>query len=135
MGISKIHQREQQMVQQLNSIGWKVTWSGGGYSHYDAKGLTQLGNPCVIEMKFRNKYYETKMLETYKYDKLMEISDDVLKIYLVNDPNGTYLFFLEYILLPKPVERYCPNTTLWSKGSKNKEVYLLNEDLAGTINF
>lgn len=123
------------MVASLNSIGWNLTWSGGGYNHYDAEGLTQLGNPCVIEMKFRNKHYETKMLEVYKYEKLMAIDEDILKIYLVSDPKTTCLFFLEYILLPEPEEKYCPQTTMWANNKTNKEVYLLHEDLAGIINF
>ena len=36
-------------------------------------------------MKFRKKHYDTKMLEKDKYDALMALDKDVIKIYLVND--------------------------------------------------
>ena len=134
MGISKIHLKEQAVVLTLNSIGWNMTWSGGGFDHYDAEGFTQTGNPCIIEMKFRNKYYETKMLEVYKYNKLMEMNEDIIKIYLVSDPKGIFLFHLDFIEIPEIEEKYCPSTTLWAGGSKNKEVYLLDENQAILIN-
>ena len=53
----------------LNLDGWDLEHCGDGYSRYDAKGKTPKGNvDCVIEMKFRKKYYEDKMLEKEKYD-------------------------------------------------------------------
>jgi hypothetical protein len=85
-------------------------------------------------MKFRQKYYSDKMLEKYKYDKLMELPDNVVKLYFVNDPKGNYLYWLNTIKLPKPKDLYCPDTTLWTKKKLMKPVYLLEENQATLIN-
>jgi hypothetical protein len=70
--IERLHQLEKSYVLLLNAFdGWDLEWCGGGYDHYDAKGKTPKGAECVIEFKFRNKYYQTKMLEVFKYEKLM----------------------------------------------------------------
>ena len=58
MEISTIQKLEKTLVNFLNLDGWDLKWTGKGYQHYDAKGLTRKGLPCVIEMKFRNKYYK-----------------------------------------------------------------------------
>ena len=57
MVLNKIHQLEKAMVVLLNFDGWNLQWSGEGSERYDAKGKTPKGFDCVIEMKFRNKYY------------------------------------------------------------------------------
>ena len=85
-------------------------------------------------MKFRTKYYEDKMLEKYKYDKLMEMDDDIIKLYFVNDPKGNFLYWLNKIKLPEPVKMYCPDTTMWTKKRILKPVYLLKENQASKIN-
>lgn len=133
MTLEEVHKWEKAVVMLLNFDEWNLTWSGGSYEHYDAEGFTPKGNKCVIEMKFRTKYYKTKMIEKYKYDKLMEMSDDVVKLYFVNDPKANYLFWLDSITLPTIEELYCPDTTLWTKKRKNKEVYLLEESQATLI--
>ena len=33
-------------------------------------------------MKFRNKYYKSKPIEKYKFDELMKLDDDIVKIYI-----------------------------------------------------
>ena len=71
--IDKIKDWEQATVNLLNLDGWQLEVSKD-YDHYDAIGLTPKGLKCVIEMKFRNDYYEDKMLEKKKYDKLMQKS-------------------------------------------------------------
>ena len=113
--------------------GWQLRWAGGGYDHYDAIGLTPKGHECVLEMKFRNKYYKEKLLEKYKYDALMGMSDDLVKLYLVSDTKGTYLYWLNYLELPEVKELYCPDTTLWTKKKVLKKVYLLTEDMASIV--
>lgn len=85
-------------------------------------------------MKFRNKYYETKMLEKDKYDALMEIDAEVIKIYFVADTKGNYLYWLNNLKMPKIVKKYCPDTTMWTKKRLLKEVYLLTENMASIIN-
>jgi len=134
MGISKVHQWEQAVVLLLNSEGWDLKWSGEGFSRYDAVGKTPKGFDCVIEMKFRNKHYETKMLEKDKYDALMRLDKDIIKIFYVFDPKGNFLYYLNTLKLPKPVKKYCPDTTMWTKKKVLKEVYLLEENGAVVIN-
>ena len=101
---------------------------------WDAQGLTPKGHKCVIEMKFRDTYYETKMLEQYKYKKLMKLDDDIVKLYFVNDPKGNYLFWLNDLEDLEIQEMYCPSTTMWDNKKRNKKVYLLREDQASIVN-
>jgi hypothetical protein len=134
MVITEIQKWEQAVVALLNLDNWKLEWTGKDYEHYDAKGKTPKGFDCVIEMKFRDTYYETKMLEVYKHQKLMELPREVVKLYFVNDPKGNYMFWLNNITMPSAVDKYCPDTTMWTKKRVIKPVYLLEENLASIIN-
>jgi hypothetical protein len=134
MTLAEVHKWEQAVIRLLNFDGWELQWCGGGFDHYDAVGATPKGNECLIEMKFRTTYYETKMLEKYKYDQIMNMPYDMVKLYFVNDPKSNYLFWLNEITMPEVTELYCPDTTLWTKKKKNKEVYLLEESQATIIN-
>lgn len=134
MGINEVHKWEQTVVNILNLDNWDLEWCGGEFEHYDAKGLTRKKNKCVIEMKFRHTYYETKMLEKFKYEKLMQLDEDVHKLYLVFDPKGMYIFWLNKLQLPKIDKMNCPDTTLWTKQKTEKLVYLLEESQASYIN-
>jgi hypothetical protein len=134
MGIKNINKWEQAVVLLLNFDGWDLEWTGEGYAHYDAKGKTPKGFDCVIEMKFRNKHYETKMLEKYKHDALMALNEDIIKIYYVFDPKGNYLYWLNALQMPPAVKKYCPDTTIWTKKRMLKDVYLLKETDASRIN-
>ena len=134
MDIERIHKFEQTVVTFMNEFqDWQLEWSGGGFEHYDAKGLTPKGHECVIEMKFRNKYYSDKLLEKDKYDALMKMDEEIVKLYLVADPKATYLFWLNYLEMPVVKELYCPDTTLWTKKKVLKKVYLLNESMASIV--
>lgn len=130
--INKIHKLEQAIVLLLNLDGWQLKWTGEGSESWDAEGLTPKGKECVIEMKFRNKHYDTKMLEKAKYDKL--IATGKVALYFVNDPKANYLFWLNDIEMPEPVNKYCPDTTMWTKKRVLKPVYLLEESKAIIIN-
>ena len=134
MEINKIHKLEKSLVSFLNLDGWNLKWTGEGSAHYDACGFTRKGVSCVIEMKFRNKYYEEKMLEKYKYDALMSLDKNIVKLYFVNDPKGNFLYWLNTLDLPQPKDMYCPDTTLWTKKRILKPVYLLKETQATKIN-
>ena len=134
MDIERIHKFEQTVVTFMNEFqDWQLEWSGGGFEHYDAKGLTPKGHECVIEMKFRNKYYSDKLLEKDKYDALMKMDAEIVKLYLVADTKATYLFWLNYLEMPVVKELYCPDTTLWTKKKVLKKVYLLDESMASIV--
>ena len=134
MDLNSVHEWEQTVVKMLNFDGWDLEWVGGDFTSYDAKGKTKKGKECVIEIKFRNKYYKTKLLEKYKYNRLMQVKGDVHKLYLVFDPKGMYIFWLNKIDLPTSEQLSCPDTSLWTKEKKDKEVYLLEESQASYIN-
>jgi hypothetical protein len=129
--MNKQHKLEQAIVKILNLDGWKLKWTGEGSESWDAEGLTPKGKECVIEMKFRNKYYPTKMLEKFKYDKLMNTGK--VAFYFVNDPKANYMFWLNDIQMPKPVDKYCPETTMWQNNKIVKPCYLLEESQAAMI--
>ena len=134
MGIKKVNEWEKAVVVLLNLDGWDLEWCGQGFSRYDAKGKTPKGKECVIEMKFRNKYYADKMLEKDKYDALMKLDEDIIKLFFVNDPKGNFMYWLNTLEMPNTVKKYCPDTTLWTNKRLLKEVYLLQEDQASIIN-
>jgi hypothetical protein len=85
-------------------------------------------------MKFRNKYYEEKMLEKYKYDALMLLDKKIIKLYFVNDPKGNFMYWLNTLQMPETIKKYCPDTTIWTKKRLLKDVYLLKENQASRIN-
>mgnify|MGYP003634234901 FL=1 len=138
MGIKKINQWEKAVVMLLNFDGWELKWTGEGSSRFDAEGFTPEKNGkrfrCVIEMKFRNKYYEEKMLELDKYSALMNLDDDIIKLYFVNDPKGNFMYWLNTLKMPDTIKKYCPDTTMWTKKRILKDVYLLKENDAVRIN-
>jgi hypothetical protein len=70
--MNKQHKLEQAIVKILNLDGWKLKWTGEGSESWDAEGLTPKGKECVIEMKFRNKYYPTKMLRKVQIRQVNE---------------------------------------------------------------
>tara|TARA_Y100000592_G_scaffold41131_1_gene65160 strand:- start:2661 stop:3077 length:417 start_codon:yes stop_codon:yes gene_type:complete len=128
--INKVHSLEQATVLILNTFdGWELEWTGQGYSSCDAMGKTPKGLTCAMEMKFRNKYYETKMLEKKKYDLLMSI-DVQVHLYWVGDIRGNYMYWLDDIEMPEPTMITCASTTLWQSDMKTKPVYMLSEDMA-----
>tara|TARA_R110000787_G_scaffold272347_1_gene379727 strand:- start:70 stop:510 length:441 start_codon:yes stop_codon:yes gene_type:complete len=138
MKISKIHQLEKSVIMLLNIDGWDLTHTGEGSTKWDAEGFTPEKNGkrlrCVIEMKFRNKYYEEKMLEKDKYDSLMALDKDIIKLYFVNDTKGNFMYWLNTLAMPKTIKKYCPDTTIWTKKKLLKNVYLLKENDAVIIN-
>ena len=131
MNLSKIHKFEQAVVSLLNNEGWQLEWCGGGFEHFDAIGVTPKNKEVIIEIKLRKKYYKKKMIEKYKYDKLLDEDADAL--YFVADPKGHYIFWLNDLAKQETVELYCPDTTLWTKKRNNKECYLLDEKDAHKI--
>ncbi len=123
--INYIKELERDKVICLNLKGWNLKPSKYDDDVYDAYGRTPAGSICYIEMKFRNDYYETKLLEKKKYDSLMKLVGR--KFYYVNDKIGEYLFALDRITMPPVEQRYCPETTFWGNKKVIKDVYLLEE--------
>jgi hypothetical protein len=120
---------EQKIVTAMNSIGWNLTLSENEYEHYDAYGKTPKGFDCVIELKRRHKYYADKVMEVYKYEKLMEM--ECLKFYYVFDTRGNYLFLLDKLELPSSLLIQSGETTVFDKKNIiDKRVYFLSESKA-----
>ena len=130
----KTNQFEKAVILILNLDGWELEWTGNKNIPYDAIGKTPKLKSCVIEFKFRNDYYEEKMLEKDKYDALMALDKSLVKIYFVFDPKGNFMYWLDTLQMPKPVKKYCPDTTMWTKKRLLKDVYLLTENQAVRIN-
>lgn len=127
------HKWEQGIIQVLNLDGWDLEWTGEEFEHYDARGKTPKGLDCVIEFKLRHSYYPTKILEQYKYNKLMQMN--CLKFYYVFDLRGNYLYYLDTLELPKLNIVNCKATTDFeNKELINKNVYFLSESQAAVIN-
>lgn len=127
------HKWEQGIIKVLNLDGWNLEWTGEEFEHYDARGKTPKGLDCVIEFKLRQSYYSTKILEQYKYNKLMQM--DCLKFYYVFDLRGNYLYYLDTLELPKVNIVNCKATTDFeNKEYVNKNVYFLSESQASIIN-
>ena len=127
--IEKIHKLEKSVVLLLNSFdGWDLKHTGEGMARWDAEGVTPKGKECVMEMKFRKTHYTDKMLEKDKYDAL--IATGKVALYFVSDPKGTYYFWLNDLEMPELVEKYCPDTTMWTKKKVLKPVYLIPESKA-----
>ncbi len=134
--ISEIHKKEIAIINFLNEIfGWELSHTGMDYEYYDAIGYTKKRNGCIMEMKFRTKHYEDMMLEKKKYERLMQSSflKYEHKFYLVQDPTGIYIFWLNEIDINvlSTEDMSCPPTTYFTESPKiNKEVYLLPKQWA-----
>lgn len=134
MNLETIHNFEKALVAALNLDGWRLVHTGETDLPYDAQGITPKGYKCVIEMKFRDKYYDTKILEVSKYNNLMKLDSDIQKFYFVNDPKGNYMYWLNKLEDLFIEELFCPKTTMWNTNKQNKSVYLLTEEQAIIIN-
>ena len=128
------HKWEITIIEILNSDGWELKWCGKNTEHYDAIGKTPKGFNCVMELKLRHKYYPTKVLEVYKYEKLMEIKE-YLKFYYVFDLKGNYLYFLDNLVLPEKTIINCKTTEKFDNEEFiDKSVYMISENQASIIN-
>ena len=126
------HKWEQGIIHLLNLDGWDLTWTGEEFEHYDAKGKTPKGFDCVIEFKLRHAYYQTKILEKFKYDKLM--AENCMKFYYVFDCRGNYLYYLDTLVLPEPTIISSKQTEKFdNKNVIDKKVYMISESQASII--
>ncbi len=135
MELKTLYKFEKAVILILNNFdGWQLEHTGSSRKCYDAIGLTPKGRKCIMEMKFRNKYYKDKMLEADKFNCMMNEDKDVVKIYFVSDPKGTYMYWLDGIEKKfETIKKFCPKSSNWAQGRLKKEVYLLPEDIASYI--
>jgi len=126
------HKWEQGIIQLMNLDGWELEWTGGAMEHYDAKGKTPKGFDCVIEFKLRHAYYQTKILEKFKYDKLMAMP--CMKFYYVFDSGGNYLYHLDTLKVPELIDVNCKTTEKFNRTELiDKKCYMLSESQASII--
>ena len=131
--LDKTHIWEQGIVQLLNLDGWELEWCGGSFEHYDAIGKTPKGFDCIIEFKLRSAYYPTKVLEVYKFEKLMS-ENKAHKFYYVFDAKGNYLYHLNTLKLPEKINMIAKATTERANQTfVNKPVYMLSESQASIL--
>lgn len=124
---------EKAIINILNLDGWNLKWTGDSFEHYDAIGKTPKGFDCIMEIKTRNSYYTDKIIEKYKYDKLMAFNG--MKFYFVADSNGNYLYYLNTLILPELKEIQVGATTNFENNNKVlKQVYYLSESQASILN-
>jgi hypothetical protein len=134
-GIRSTNKFEKAFIWFYNAFDdWNLQWVGDQNLPYDAIGKTPKGDEVVIEMKFRKTYYETKLLEKKRFDNLMKLPKDVIKIYFVSDPKGSYWFWLNKLQELNIFNKRYPETTHWSGSKIKKDVYLLEENQASLIN-
>jgi hypothetical protein len=127
------HKWERGIIYLLNLDGWDLEWTGEEFEHFDARGKTPKGFDCVIEFKLRHAYYPTKVLEKFKYDKLM--AESCMKFYYVFDSRGNYLYYLDTLVLPAPVTINCKvNEKFGNSELIDKPCYMLSESQASIIN-
>lgn len=120
---------EENVINAMYNVGWDLNLSENEYEHYDAYGKTPKGFDCVIELKRRHKYYPDKVMEVYKYERLMEMK--CLKFYYVFDPRGNYLFLLDKLELPCSLLIKTSETIIFNKKNiVDKRVYFLSESKA-----
>ena len=112
---------------------WELEWVGDKNLPYDAIGKTPKGISCVIEMKFRKTYYKSKLLEKKRFENLMSLPKDVVKIYFVSDPKGSYWFWLNKLQELDSQNLRFPETTHWSGTKVKKDVFLLEEEQASLV--
>ena len=60
----------------------------------------------------------------------MQLPADVVKIYFVSDPKGSYWFWLDKLAEMQIFDKFCPQTSYWNGKKIKKDCYLLKEDQA-----
>ena len=98
------------------------------YSDYDCET-----DNAIIELKIRDTYYPTKMIELDKLVRCLEIAKTKNKnfVYVVQDPKGVYYLDItknSSNILNSPASKIpCPKTTEFSNNNKiDKLVYNIN---------
>ena len=96
MTFESMKQLEQELIFLLNLDGWQLKPSEEKFCHYDAYGTDLNGNGCIMEFKFRQEYFKTKILACQKYNNLTRHKvDDIY--YAVIDPKGCHIYNAKHI--------------------------------------
>lgn len=127
---------EEGVVSLINKrFNTRLVLSENEFSTYDAEDENY-----IAEIKIRNKYYDTKMIEALKLFSNYQISQnrDKIFIYIVKDPKAIYVFNISKIIgtlvRGKITPLKCPKTTMFGKDKKIvKYSYELKEFLAEKI--
>ena len=106
-----VYELENELIFLLNMSGWKIRWSKEKYCIYDAIGTNLKGQSCVLEFKFRRKFYKTKILETKKYNALLDQQTEQ-KYYCVVDQKGCHIYEFRSIDRNNLIELNLPKETI-----------------------
>lgn len=129
-------EKEIEMLEQINTrLGGNASLVSSKYNSYDA-----VSDKYIIEFKYRDKYYPTKMIEASKlyinYQASQLKNRDFL--YVVKDPKGMFVYNISKLIHTKidylPVPMKCPKNTEFRKSSKIiKFTYMLPDSMAVQI--
>jgi hypothetical protein len=122
-------QKEYQLMEWLERrIERTITPASNQYSDYDCET-----DNAIIELKVRDTFYPTKMIELDKMVRCLEIAKEKGKtfVYVVQDPKGVYYLDItknSSDILKTPASKImCPKTTEFSNNNKiGKLVYNIN---------
>ena len=102
------------------------------YKPYDAVSLIN-GKKYIVEAKVRDTHYDQLLLETKKYNTLLELSEthSCSILYIVFTPLGAYIFNLTQLKETHPelfkiTTLNCPKQTMGNNQKINKPVILLD---------
>ena len=107
---AQIYELENELIFLLNMSGWHIEWSEEKYCRYDAIGTDLNCQSCVMEFKFRRKFYKTKILETKKYNALLDQNKEMY--YCVVDQKGCHIYDLANIDRNNLIELKLPKETI-----------------------
>ena len=85
-----------------------------------------------ITKAFVDRSEKSKELNSYITEDFSNAIEKAKKF--DQSPKGNFMYYLNTLEMPKPVKKYCPDKTLWTKKRINKDVYLLKENQAVRIN-
>ena len=127
--------KEIEMLEQINTKIGHASLVASKYNSYDA-----VSDNYIIEFKYRDKYYATKMIEASKL--YINYQQAQLKnrqfLYVVKDPEGMFVFNISKLIHKEinylPVPMSCPKNTEFRKSSKIiKWTYMLPDSMAVQI--
>jgi hypothetical protein len=128
---TKASEKERVALQTILPLTTNYT-DTNSFKPYDAVSLIN-GKKYIIEAKVRDRHYNDLLLETKKYNSLLELSQthSCAILYIVFTPVGTYIFNLTELKETHP-ELFktsilnCPKQTMGNNQKIDKSVILLD---------